>query len=321
MAILLASIACGIAGVLAYPTYTTPGVVFFGIGMTVVFIVPIGVIRAMTGVEVPLAILAEFIGGSLFPGNALAMNYMKAYGFVTASHAIWFSNDLKLAHYVKIPPRQTFAAQMIATLVSTFVCTVVLNFQMNNIPGVCTMEAPNRFTCPMVNSFFTASVLWGTIGPKKIFGIGGMYSLLLLGFPLGIVISLGFWFVKKKFPKQTWLRQVHPVVMMMGATHWAPYNVGYIWPAVPLAWLSWHYIRKRWLGLWSKFNFLLSSSLSASIAIAGLVMFFAVQWPGYELKWWGNEVSYRGCEGKLDPCRWLRLDKHEYFGPRIGEFH
>ncbi len=47
-----------------WPTYTTPGVIFFGIGLTVVFIVPIGVIKAMTGVEVNLAILAEFIGGS-----------------------------------------------------------------------------------------------------------------------------------------------------------------------------------------------------------------------------------------------------------------
>ncbi len=80
IAVLLASIACGMAGVMAWPTYTTPGVVFFGIGMTIIFIVPIGVIKAMTGVEVNLAILSEFIGGSIFPGNALAMNYMKAYG-------------------------------------------------------------------------------------------------------------------------------------------------------------------------------------------------------------------------------------------------
>ncbi len=67
---------------MAWPTYTSPGVVFYGIAMFVVFIFPIGIIKAMTGVEVTLAILAEFIGGSLVPGNALAMNYMKAYGGV-----------------------------------------------------------------------------------------------------------------------------------------------------------------------------------------------------------------------------------------------
>ncbi len=131
-------------------------VVFYGIIMCIIFIVPIGVIKSITGVEVNLGILAEFIGGSIVPGNALAMNYMKAYGyvkmrrrkcyskssreansfvflscsFVTCSHAIWFSNDLKLAHYIKIPQRQTFAVQMFAALISTFVCTAVLNFQV-----------------------------------------------------------------------------------------------------------------------------------------------------------------------------------------------
>lgn len=70
--------------------------------MCLVFVVPIGVVKAMTGVEVNLAILAEFIGGSLMPGNALAMNFMKAYGFVTCAHAISFAHDLKLAHYVKV---------------------------------------------------------------------------------------------------------------------------------------------------------------------------------------------------------------------------
>ena len=74
------AIVCGIIGVAAWPTYTSPGVVFYGLVLCIFFLVPIGVIKAMTGVEVTLSILAEFIGGSLVPGNALAMNYMKAYG-------------------------------------------------------------------------------------------------------------------------------------------------------------------------------------------------------------------------------------------------
>ncbi|CAK7229702.1 hypothetical protein SBRCBS47491_007337 [Sporothrix bragantina] len=320
-AVLLAAIVSGIAGVALWPTHTSPGVVFFGIALCIVFIVPIGVIRAMTGIDISLGILAEFIGGSIVPGNQLAMNYMKAYGMVTASHALSFTNDLKLAHYVKIPPRQTFAVQMTATLVSTFVCTAVLNFQMNNIPGVCTMDAPNRFTCPWVNSFFTASVLWGTIGPRKIFGPAGQYTLLLLGFPLGLAIALSFWAIKRRFPQWSWLRQVHPVVLLSGAIHWAPFNLSYIWPAVPFAFLSWQYFKPRWPGLWSEYNFVLSSALSSGIAVAGLVIFFAIQWPGIQIDWWGNSVSYQGCESKLDPCRLSYLTEGEYFGPRIGDFH
>lgn len=34
-----------------------------------------GIVKAVTGLEVTLNVLAEFIGGSWVPGNALAMNY------------------------------------------------------------------------------------------------------------------------------------------------------------------------------------------------------------------------------------------------------
>lgn len=78
------------------------------------------------------------------------MNYFKSFGYVTCAHAISFANDLKIAHYVKvsrqpqlfthahltifdqIPPRHTFSAQMVATLISTLVCTGVMNFQVSN---------------------------------------------------------------------------------------------------------------------------------------------------------------------------------------------
>ena len=35
----------------------------------------------MTGVEITLNVLAEFIGGSWVEGNALAMNYFKCFGY------------------------------------------------------------------------------------------------------------------------------------------------------------------------------------------------------------------------------------------------
>ena len=69
IAILLFSIACGVAGVAGWPTYTTPAVVFYGILLCIIFVLPIGVIKAMTGIEVSLAVLAEFIGGCIARGR------------------------------------------------------------------------------------------------------------------------------------------------------------------------------------------------------------------------------------------------------------
>ncbi|ATY66001.1 oligopeptide transporter [Cordyceps militaris] len=319
MLCLLCAIALGIAGIAGWDTHTSPGVVFYGLALCVVFVIPVGIIKAMTGIEVTLNVLAEFIGGSWVDGNALAMNYFKSFGYVTCAHAVWFSNDLKLAHYVKIPPRQTFAAQMIATLVSTLVCIGVLNFQMTNIRAVCTEDARYKLTCPGVNTFFTASVLWGTVGPKKVFGHQGQYSEMLIGFPLGVLIVVVFWCLNKKFPHWAWTRQIHPVAIMYGGIVWAPYNMSYIWPSVPIAYFSWIYLKSRYVGLWSKYNFVLSAAWSCGIAISGIIIFFSLQYTEVDFNWWGNQVSEQGCED--DSCNYKTLGSGEYFGPRIGEFN
>ncbi|PHH61762.1 hypothetical protein CDD81_7973 [Ophiocordyceps australis] len=315
---LVIALGFGVAAIAGWDTHTSPGVVFYGLALCVVFVIPVGIIKAMTGIEVTLNVLAEFVGGSFVDGNALAMNYFKSFGYVTCAHAIWFSNDFKLAHYVKIPPRHTFVAQIVATFVSTIVCIGVLNFQMMSIDGVCTPNAHYKLTCPGVNTFFTASVLWGTVGPDKIFGHNGQYSATLVGFPLGVVIVVVFWALSNKFPHWTWTRQIHPVAIMYGGIVWAPYNMSYVWPSVPIAYFSWIYLKSRFLGLWSKYNFVLSAAWSCGIAISGIIIFFSLQYTGTHLDWWGNRVVEQGCEGNV--CALKTLAPGEYFGPRIGQF-
>lgn len=148
---------------------------------------------------------------------------------MTCAHALHFSKDLKLAHYVKIPPRHTFTAQIVATFVSSFVATSILNFQMS-LPDVCTPTQKNHYTCPGVNTFFTAAVMWGTVGPKKVFGSGGLYTALLVGFPIGVVVPLVVYFVKKRFPGQAWLRSINPPVLFAGALITPPVSLRRVFP-------------------------------------------------------------------------------------------
>lgn len=251
MICLFVAIALGMVGIAVWPTNTTPLVVLYGIALCLVFVVPIGIIASMTGVQVTLNVLAEFIGGVWVEGNAIAMCFFKSYGYVTCAHALSFSADLKLAHYLKIPPRFTFWAQMVPTLVSTFISVGVLQYQVH-IKDICTRLAPFRFTCPGPNTFFTAAVFWGTVGPRKFWGAGGQYAVTLIGFPFGVVLVVVFWLLSQRWPKNAVIRNAHPVVMLGGALAWAPYNLVYIWPAVPVAAFSWLYLKKRYLGLWSK---------------------------------------------------------------------
>jgi hypothetical protein len=63
----------------------------------------------------------------------------------------------------------------------------------------------------------------------------------------------------------------------------------------------------------------LSAALSSGVAIAAIIIFFALQMQHVSIDWWGNNVISEGCEGT--PCRRLTLADGEYFGPRTGQFH
>jgi len=246
---LCVSIGIGAAGIAAYPTNASPAAALYGVLLAAIFCVPCGIIKAITNVELTFNVVGELFGGLWFPGNANAMNFFKVYGYITTSHTIRFAQDIKLAHYSHIPPWVTFNCQMFATLVSCFVSTSILNYQMTKIPDICTPNQKDRFTCPNINGSFTATVLWGTLGPKRMFGAGAIYNSLLWFFLAGALLPIPFYFLGRRWK----ILQLFHAPVLYGATFSrAPYNLANIWPAVPVAWLFNYYIKRRYLGWWSK---------------------------------------------------------------------
>ncbi|KAJ7465786.1 OPT-domain-containing protein [Mycena galericulata] len=314
--ILVGAIALGAAGVGVYPTETSPAVVLYGVLLAAIFVVPIGIIYSITNVQVTLNVLAELFGGLWFPGNAVAMNYFKTYGYVTTAHTLNFAQDLKLAHYVHVSPVTTFWAQIYATVVSSFVCIAILNFQMTKIAGVCTPDQIDHFSCPGINTFFTASVLWGTLGPKRMFGAGGIYNSLLYCFFIGAVLPIPFYLLRKRVKV---LEYFHLPVLITGGLIWAPGTMTNIWPAVPVAYVFNVFIKKRYLAWWSKYNYITTTAFSAAIAISAVVIFFALEWPNVLINWSGNLRPFSGCDGNA--CTRLPIPESGTFGPVVGQFH
>lgn len=59
-----------------------------------------------------LNVITEFIIGYLYPGYPVANMCFKVYGYISMKQAITFLQDFKLGHYMKIPPREMFTAQV-----------------------------------------------------------------------------------------------------------------------------------------------------------------------------------------------------------------
>lgn len=59
-----------------------------------------------------LNVITEYIIGYIYPGYPLASTLFKVYGNGSMKQGILFLQDFKLGHYMKIPPRAMFVAQV-----------------------------------------------------------------------------------------------------------------------------------------------------------------------------------------------------------------
>jgi OPT family small oligopeptide transporter len=284
-----------------------------------IFLIPIGMVQAISNWQIGLNVITEFIIGYMQPGRPLAMMMFKTYGYITMAQALYFLQDLKMAHYMKVPPRTVFFAQCIATFWSSIVQVAVYDWAKGAIEGICTPNQPNHYTCPNANTFYTASVIWGAIGPGRIFSPGSIYSSMQWYWLIGAVLPVITYVIARKWPR-SFVRYIH-VPLMLGGTGWIPPATCYIyfcWGVVGFIFNFW--IKRRWLGWWSQYNYITSAALDTGLFISTIVIFFTLQLTNAQPpQWWGN-VDVLNTLDATDRAVRIVLPPGETFGPPPGSW-
>ncbi|KAH7513676.1 hypothetical protein FEM48_Zijuj11G0006200 [Ziziphus jujuba var. spinosa] len=223
------------------------------------FTLPMGIINAITNQAPHLTIITQYIMGYIYPGYPVANMLFRVYGSISTVQAITFLHDFKLGHYMKIPPTTMFMAQIFGTLIATIVYLGTAWWLMETIPDLC--EDPSSiWTCPTDTVFYNGSVIWGLMGPRRIFGDLGTYSAINWFFLIGAIAPVLVWVASKAFPKQDWIRLVNMPVLA---------------------------------GLVGRHNYVLSGALDAGLAFMAVLLYFGLGLEGVGLHWWGNELD--GC--------------------------
>ncbi|XP_023520695.1 oligopeptide transporter 3-like [Cucurbita pepo subsp. pepo] len=267
----------------------------FAFAMAWIVTLPIGVIQATTNQQPGYDIIAQFIIGYILPGKPIANLLFKIYGRISTVHALSFLSDLKLGHYMKIPPRCMYITQLVGTLVAGTINLAVAWWMLDNIENICDTEAlqpDSPWTCPKYRVTFDASVIWGLIGPRRLFGPGGLYRNLVWLFLIGAVLPVPIWALSKVFPEKKWIALINiPVIS---------YGFAGMPPATPTNIASWlitgtifnYFVfryHKRW---WQKYNYVLSAALDAGTAFMGVLLFIVLQNGGHNLRWWGSQPDH-----------------------------
>ncbi|CAL9093317.1 unnamed protein product, partial [Musa acuminata var. zebrina] len=184
----------------------------FAFGLAWLVTLPIGVIQATTNQQPGYDIIAEFMIGYVLPGKPIANLLFKIYGRISTIHALSFLADLKLGHYMKIPPRCMYTAQLAGTVVAGVLNLSVAWWMLENIENICDVDSlhpDSPWTCPKYRVTFDASVIWGLIAPGRLFGHGGLYRNLVWLFLVGAVLPVPVWVLSKIFPEKKWISLIN----------------------------------------------------------------------------------------------------------------
>ncbi|CAG8774708.1 14378_t:CDS:2, partial [Dentiscutata erythropus] len=267
------------------------------VAIAVFMVLPIGIIQAISSWQIHLTIMTELVCGFLLPGYPIANVYFKAYAFKSLSQCLLFVGDLKLGHYMKIPPRSMFISQIWGTFVGVIVNYWTLNIILNKKrPYLDGTEADptGQASCFFIwagfgsQMFNTASIVWGLIGPTRTFGPGSIYNVLLWGFLIGGFLPIPFYLLHQKFPKAKF-NLVNTPVILYGLTYFPGTYPNFIITGFIASFLSQFYAFRYK----NRYNYIMSAAFDSSAQIMAIVAFIClngivqIQFP----TWWGNDPS------------------------------
>jgi OPT family oligopeptide transporter len=175
---------------------------------------------------------------------------------------------------------------------------------LGSVKNICHVDpsSGSPWTCPNDEVFFDASVIWGLVGPWRIFGPLGNYGALNLFFLIGAAGPVIVYALHRVFPSQRWIPMIN-LPVLLGATAFMP-------PASSVNYNAWLLIgtifnffvfryRKRW---WVRYNYILSAALDAGVAFMAVVLYFSLTMHEKRIHWWGTAGVPAGEHCPLAHC-------------------
>ncbi|CEG68106.1 Putative OPT family small oligopeptide transporter [Rhizopus microsporus] len=285
--IFIASFGVSFGVIYGWPIYLPWWGLILAVAISVIFSLPIGIITAITNQTPGLNIITELIIGFALPGHPIANVTFKTYGYISMVQAITFVSDLKLGHYTKVPPRAMFWAQIAGTILAGLINLATGTWLMDTVKDICS-DGAAPWTCPNANVFYSASIIWGVIGPQKMFGPGSPYNAMLWFLLIGLLLPIPFYFLAKRYPN-SWFKYVH-IPLFLNALGMMP-------PATPINYFMWCSIgfffmtilRRYKHDWWVKYNYVTAAAFDTASSIATLIIFGVQTGTNvYEFNWWGS---------------------------------
>ncbi|KAL1642024.1 hypothetical protein SLS58_005612 [Diplodia intermedia] len=271
---------------------------------------------ALTGYQGNVQPLMHLLGGFIHPGSPTANLYFTLFGHASTTQALNMTRSLKLGQYAKLPPRITFAAQLLGTVLGAIVSHAAMT----------AITADQRSTLLNPPSANTTAV-WSAARPQHLralataFGEHGRslfsparrplprYALVPLGLLLGPLLPLPAFLLSRLLspshaaavaiarPLNTPLVAASAgVLAALPSTSAMPAHF-----AVGLASQFW--LRRHRPGWFARHNYVVAAAADAGAQACGVLVALLLRgglggWAELPMPaWWGNDVG-----GNFDRC-------------------
>ncbi|KAF8169760.1 OPT oligopeptide transporter protein-domain-containing protein [Pholiota molesta] len=291
-----------IALVIIYKTDSTLpwwGFLISGI-LATISILFFGVLFAITGLGLIIQPFIQMIGGFIHPGKPMANMYFVLFGYNSVNQAQLLMQDLKIAQYTKLPPRAAFTAQIIGTLFGAVLNFILMNSIIDNqAPILLSVEGTNIWSGQQPQQYNSQAIAWGALS-HELFAIGKRYQFVAWAYLIGFLVPVPFWIMYKLWPKLRTDYLYTPLIC---------YYIGWLCVGInssifsyfTVAYLSQWWIRTRYPGWFTKYNYVLAAALDGGTQVMVFILSFAVFGAAGNShlfpQWWGANQN-----GNYDRC-------------------
>lgn len=263
----------------------------------VIIVVPTAMIEGKSSFTLAMDSFLDVVGSKWFAGDPIAVMFFYETSFGFIQHFMHMQQDLKLCTYTRTDLKRAMVVLLLASVWGSVMASAITYWYMFNIHGVCTTDAKDNLTCKSVKTQYNTHLIWGLFG-EHIFGAGGRYTVVLWFFLVGAGVTGATIAMQKIRPNAKFWKQFSPALFMGGAQS-IPTSTGinyHSWFIV--GFIFNYYIHKYKTLWWRKYNLVLAVAMDCGVAIAAIIVYFAVVYPGgsANYNWWGTEVFAKGCD-------------------------
>ncbi|KAF8136747.1 OPT oligopeptide transporter protein-domain-containing protein [Boletus edulis] len=243
--------------------------------LATIFILFLGALYAITGIGISVQTFVQMIAGYLHPGKPMANMYFVLYSYNTVSQASLLLRDLKIGQYAKLPPRASFTAQIIGTLLGAILNYFIMNSIVDSQREILlSVQGTNIWSGQQPQQYNSQAIAWGGLS-HELFSAGMRYQWVPFSYLVGLVAPVPFWLVHRYWPK---LRADYLYVPIICAfIGWLSVGINSsILSIFTVAFVSQWWIRTRYPRWFQKYNYIVAAALDGGTQVMVFILSFAV---------------------------------------------